>query len=54
MDERDKQNLLAGIAAAVIIGLSVWLLHYWVEHRKLQDCYFSGRRNCEAPIAIDR
>jgi hypothetical protein len=53
MDERDRQNLLAAIAAIVIIGLSLWLIHAMSESMKLQNCVFSGRRNCN-PIPMDQ
>lgn len=53
LDDQDKQNLFAAIAVVVLIGLFLWLMHWWSEHRKLEDCYLSGRRNCE-PIPIER
>jgi hypothetical protein len=53
MDDRDKQNLVAGIAVAILIGVSLWLGHLWSEHLKMENCVFSGRRNCH-PIAMDQ
>ena len=53
LDDQDRQNLFAAIAVAVIIGLSLFLMHFWSERRKLEDCYLSGRRNCQ-PIAVDQ
>ena len=55
----DQTALAAGTLAVVsgivvvLIGLFLWLMHWWSEHRKLEDCYLSGRRNCE-PIPIER
>jgi hypothetical protein len=53
MDERDRQNLLAAIIAVVLIGLSLWLIHAWSEHIKMENCVFSGRRDCN-PIPMDQ
>jgi hypothetical protein len=53
MDERDKQNLGAAIAVIILIGLALWLGHMWSEHIKMENCVFSGRRNCN-PISTDQ
>ena len=52
LDDQDKQNILAAVAVVFIVVLFLWLMHVWVEHRKLEDCYLSGRRHCE-PIIPD-
>jgi hypothetical protein len=53
VDDQDKKNLLAVIAVIAIIGLSIWLLHAWSDHVKQQDCYLTGRRNCDS-IPLDQ
>jgi hypothetical protein len=53
LDDQDRQNLFAAAAVVVLVVLSLWLMHYWTEHRKLEDCYLSGRRNCE-PVQADQ
>jgi hypothetical protein len=52
MNPRDRQNILAGLAVAVIIGLALWLGHLTAENIKMQNCVFSGRRNCN-PVPMD-
>jgi hypothetical protein len=46
---RDTVNLLAVIICLVILIVGFWLVNRLWEMKKLQDCVFSGRRNC-API----
>jgi hypothetical protein len=53
MDEKDRQNLFAAIAVAILIGLSLWLGHMWSEHLKMENCVISGRRDCN-PIPMDQ
>jgi hypothetical protein len=53
VDEQDKKNLLAVLVVAVIIGVSIWLLHAWSNYVKQQDCYLTGRRNCDS-IPLDQ
>ncbi len=43
-------NLLAVIVCLVILIAGFWLMNKLWESKKLQDCVFSGRRNCGAPI----
>ncbi len=33
----------------VVVGIGIWLVNAMVDHRKLDDCLATGRRNC-API----
>jgi hypothetical protein len=46
-------NLLAAIICLVILIVGFWLINKLWESKKLQDCVFSGRRNC-APIEVTR
>jgi hypothetical protein len=46
---RDFANLLAVIICLVILIAGFWLMNKLWESKKLQDCVFSGRRNC-APV----
>ncbi|SDR63247.1 hypothetical protein SAMN05444161_0913 [Rhizobiales bacterium GAS191] len=51
---RDFANLLAVIVCLVILIAGIWLMNRLWEAKKLQDCVFSGRRNCGAPIETTR
>jgi hypothetical protein len=53
LDHQDKQNIVVAIAVAILIGVSLWLMHAWSQHNKLEDCYLSGRRHCQ-PVAVDQ
>jgi hypothetical protein len=46
-------NLIAAIVCLVILIVGYWLINKLWESKKLQDCVFSGRRNC-APIEVTR
>jgi flagellar biogenesis protein FliO len=39
-------NLLAIIVCLLILIAGFWLMNKLWESKKLQDCVFSGRRNC--------
>lgn len=52
MDQRDKQNVAVLAAVAVIVALALWLLHVAADNIKMQNCVFSGRRDCN-PIPMD-
>jgi len=54
-DERDRRatNIFLLVAAVVLIGVGVWLVNALVDARKSEECFESGRRNCN-PIAIER
>jgi hypothetical protein len=55
MDEQDRQNLLVFIVAVLLVAVSLWLIHSTQKTIKLEDCAFSGRRNCNPiPIPADR
>jgi len=49
--ERRMTNLiLLGGALAVVIG-GIWLVNAMVDSRKKEECFESGRRNCN-PISV--
>jgi hypothetical protein len=48
--QRMFTNLLAVIVCLLILIAGFWLMNKLWESKKLQDCVFSGRRNCGAPI----
>lgn len=49
--ERRMTNLfLLGGAVAVVVG-GIWLVNALVDARKKEDCFESGRRNCN-PISV--
>jgi hypothetical protein len=52
MDRRDKENIVGGIAVAIIIALALWLGHLLAENIKMQNCVFSGRRDCD-PVPMN-
>ena len=47
-------NLLAVIVCLVILIAGYWLINKLWESKKLQDCVFSGRRNCGASVEQSR
>ena len=48
-DRKQRQNLMVGgIAVLLVIG-SIWLLLKYKEYRDESDCFLAGRHNC-API----
>jgi hypothetical protein len=51
---RDFANLLAVIVCLVLLIAGYWLINHLSEAKKLQDCVFSGRRNCGPPIETTR
>jgi hypothetical protein len=52
-EERDRRsaNIFLLVAAALLIGIGIWLVEGMVAARKADDCMSSGRRNC-APIDV--
>jgi hypothetical protein len=51
-DARDRRaaNIFLLVAAAVLVGIGVWIANGLIEARKADDCIAAGRRNC---IPID-
>ena len=52
-EERDRRaaNIFLLVAAAVLIGVGVWLADAMITAKKADDCLSSGRRNC-SPIDV--
>ena len=52
-DARDRQaaNLFLLAAAAILVGVGVWLANALVDARKADECIAMGRRNC-SPIEV--
>ena len=55
-DERDRRatNIFLLVAAVIFIGIGVWLVNAMVDSRKTEECFESGRRNCNPIEAPDR
>jgi hypothetical protein len=43
-------NGLALAATIALIGGGIWIANSMAEMRKNQDCYLSGKRNCNPPV----
>jgi hypothetical protein len=54
-DERDRRvtNIFLLVAGILVVGGGVWLVNALVDARKAEECFESGRRNCN-PIAVER
>ena len=52
-DERDRRttNIFLLVGAAIIVGGGIWLVNAMVDAKKSEECFESGRRNCN-PISI--
>jgi len=52
-EERDRRaaNIFLLVAAAVLIGVGVWLADAMIAAKKADNCLSSGRRNCN-PIDV--
>ena len=55
-DERDRRafNIFLLVAAVIFIGIGVWLVNAMVDSRKTEECFESGRRNCNPVEVPDR
>jgi hypothetical protein len=51
--ERRRANIILLGAAVVLVILGVWLVNVLVDARKSEECFESGRRNCN-PVDVDR
>jgi hypothetical protein len=52
--ERRRANMVLLAGALVIVGGGIWLVNALVDARKSEECFESGRRNCNpisAPIS---
>jgi hypothetical protein len=52
-DERDRRatNIFLLVAAAIFIAIGIWLVNAMVDSRRTEECFESGRRNCN-PISV--
>lgn len=52
-DERDRRatNIFLLVAAGIFIAVGIWLVNAMVDSRKTEECFESGRRNCN-PIDV--
>ena len=48
-DKRQRENLVAGGFAVLLVIGSIWLLIKYKEYRAESDCFLAGRHNC-APV----
>ena len=48
-DAKQRQNLVVGAVAVVLVVASIWLLMKYREYRAESDCFLAGHHNC-API----
>jgi hypothetical protein len=55
-DERDRHatNIFLIVAAIIFIGGGIWLVNAMVDSRKSEECFESGRRNCNPVSLPDR
>jgi hypothetical protein len=51
--ERRRANMMLLGGAAVLVIVGVWLVNALVDARKSEECFESGRRNCN-PVDVDR
>ncbi len=49
--ERRMTNLFLLGAAILVVGGGIWLVNALVDARKSEECFESGRRNCN-PISV--
>jgi hypothetical protein len=55
-DERDRRtaNIFLLAAAILVVGGGIWLVNAMVDARKSEECFESGRRNCNPVNVPDR
>ena len=55
-DERDRRaaNIFLLVAAAILVGGGIWLVNAMVDAKKSEECFRSGRRNCNPISAPER
>ncbi|MGH6684165.1 MAG: hypothetical protein ACRECA_09670 [Pseudolabrys sp.] len=55
-DERDRRatNVFLLVAALIFVVVGVWLVNAMVDARRSEECFESGRRNCNPIDAPDR
>ena len=52
-DERERRatNIFLLVAAVIIVVGGIWLVNAMVDAKKSEECFESGRRNCN-PISV--
>lgn len=52
-DEHDRRatNIFLLVAAVIIVVGGIWLVNAMVDAKKSEECFESGRRNCN-PISV--
>jgi hypothetical protein len=51
--ERRMTNIGLLVAAVLVVGGGIWLVNALVDARKAEECFESGRRNCN-PVSVER
>jgi hypothetical protein len=51
--ERRMTNIGLLVAAVLIVGGGIWLVNALADARKAEECFESGRRNCN-PVNVGR
>jgi hypothetical protein len=49
--DRRAANIFLLVAAVIVVGGGIWLVNAMVDSRKTEECFESGRRNCN-PISV--
>jgi hypothetical protein len=49
--ERRTANIILVVGALIIVVVGIWLVNAMVDARKSEECFESGRRNCN-PIDV--
>jgi hypothetical protein len=52
-NERDRRaaNIFLLVAAIIVVGGGLWLVNAMIDAKKSEECFESGRRNCN-PISV--
>ena len=52
-DEADRRatNIFLLVAGTLIVGGGIWLANAMIDAKKSEECFESGRRNCN-PISV--
>jgi hypothetical protein len=52
-NERDRRaaNIFILVAGIIVVGGGVWLVNALIDANKKEECFESGRRNCN-PITV--
>ncbi len=46
MDDRNRKNIAGLLAALIVLGLIVWLVHVLHSNLRMEKCLEEGRRDC--------